>query len=46
MAVSEALRARLGTYPVDFVDGTGGGDSFDAGYIAGLLVGAGRDRAA
>ncbi len=39
VAVSDTLRARLGTYPVDFVDGTGGGDSFDAGYIAGLLSG-------
>ncbi len=37
--VSEGLKARLGTYPVDFVDGTGGGDSFDAGYTAGLLSG-------
>ncbi len=39
IAVSDALRIRLGTYPVDFVDGTGGGDAFDAGYIAGLLDG-------
>ena len=30
---------RLGTYPVPFVDGSGGGDAFDAGYIAGLLDG-------
>lgn len=33
------LRTRLGGYPVTFVDGTGGGDAFDAGYIAGLLEG-------
>lgn len=26
-------------FKVDFVDGTGGGDAFDAGYIAGLLDG-------
>ena len=31
------MRARVGTYPVAFVDGSGGGDAFDAGYIAGLL---------
>jgi sugar/nucleoside kinase (ribokinase family) len=36
---SETMRVRLGTYPVPFVDGTGGGDAFDAGYIAGLLDG-------
>jgi sugar/nucleoside kinase (ribokinase family) len=39
VALSDTLRARLGTYPVPFVDGTGGGDAFDAGYIAGLLDG-------
>ena len=39
VAVSDALRVRLGTYPVAFVDGSGGGDAFDAGYIAGLLDG-------
>jgi sugar/nucleoside kinase (ribokinase family) len=39
VVVSEGMRARLGTYPVEFVDGTGGGDSFDAGYTAGLLSG-------
>ncbi len=33
------LRLRSGTYPVDFVGGTGSGDAFDAGYIAGLLGG-------
>jgi len=32
---SQCLRA--GRYPVDFVDGTGSGDAFDAGYIYGLL---------
>lgn len=39
VSLSDDLRVRLGTYPVEFVDGTGGGDSFDAGYIAGLLDG-------
>ena len=39
IVVSDALRARLGVYSVDYVDGTGGGDSFDAGYIAGLIEG-------
>ncbi len=39
VAVSDNLRVRLGTYPVTFVDGSGGGDAFDAGYIAGLLDG-------
>ena len=39
IAVSAALRVRLGTYPVACVDGSGGGDAFDAGYIAGLLDG-------
>ena len=39
VVVSDGLRVRLGTYPVTFVDGSGGGDAFDAGYIAGLLDG-------
>lgn len=39
VSVSDTLRARLGAFPVDFVDGTGGGDAFDAGYIAGLIDG-------
>ncbi len=37
--VSDDLRLRAGSYPVDFVDGSGGGDAFDAGYIYGLLNG-------
>lgn len=41
VSLSDALRVRLGTYPVAFVDGTGGGDAFDSGYIAGLLDGLG-----
>ncbi len=39
IALSETLQAHLGAYPIDYVDGTGGGDSFDAGYIAGLIEG-------
>jgi len=39
IAVSDALRARLGTFTVPFVDASGGGDAFDAGYMAGLLDG-------
>jgi sugar/nucleoside kinase (ribokinase family) len=35
--VSDKLRLRAGVYPVPFVDGSGGGDAFDAGYIWGLL---------
>jgi sugar/nucleoside kinase (ribokinase family) len=31
------LRLRAGTYQVPFVDGSGGGDAFAAGYIYGLL---------
>jgi len=30
---------RAGRFPVEFVDGTGSGDAFAAGYIAGLLEG-------
>ena len=37
ISVSDEQRLRLGTYAVDFVDGSGGGDAFDAGYIVGLL---------
>jgi sugar/nucleoside kinase (ribokinase family) len=39
LAVSDALRVRLGTFPIRCVDSSGGGDAFDAGYIAGLLDG-------
>lgn len=37
--VSREARLRAGTYPVEFVGGTGAGDAFDAGFIAGLLAG-------
>lgn len=39
VAVSDTLRVRVAAFPINFVDGTGGGDAFDAGYIAGLLDG-------
>lgn len=39
IAISEHLRVHLGVFPMPFVDGSGGGDAFDAGYIAGLLDG-------
>jgi sugar/nucleoside kinase (ribokinase family) len=35
--VSDKVRLRAGAYSVPFVDGSGGGDAFDAGYIYGLL---------
>jgi sugar/nucleoside kinase (ribokinase family) len=37
--VSDGLRVRAGVYPTEYVGGTGAGDAFDAGYIAGLLNG-------
>jgi len=37
--VSGRTRLRAPAYPVTFVDGSGGGDAFDAGYIFGLLQG-------
>jgi sugar/nucleoside kinase (ribokinase family) len=37
--VGERIRLRSGTFPIEFVDGSGGGDAFTAGYIAGLLRG-------
>jgi sugar/nucleoside kinase (ribokinase family) len=39
ISVSDDLRVKLGTYPISFVDGSGGGDAFNAGYIVGLLEG-------
>jgi sugar/nucleoside kinase (ribokinase family) len=35
--VNDRVRLRAGTYPVEYVDGTGCGDAFDAGFIFGLL---------
>jgi sugar/nucleoside kinase (ribokinase family) len=37
--VNDRQRLRAGTYPATFVDGSGGGDAFAAGYIDGLLRG-------
>lgn len=37
ISVSESAHLRLGVYPVTYVDGSGGGDAFNAGYILGLL---------
>jgi sugar/nucleoside kinase (ribokinase family) len=37
--VQDGLRLRSGVFSVPFVDGSGGGDAFDAGYIHGLLQG-------
>ena len=39
VSVSDRSAVSVGTFPVPFVDGTGGGDAFDAGYIAGILDG-------
>ncbi len=39
VSISNDLKVRLGAYPTDLVDGSGGGDAFNAGYIAGLLEG-------
>lgn len=36
---AEGLRLRAGSFPAEYVGGTGAGDAFDAGYIAGLLAG-------
>jgi sugar/nucleoside kinase (ribokinase family) len=35
--IGAGVRLQAGVYPVTFVDGSGGGDAFDAGYIYGLL---------
>ncbi len=39
--VRKDLRLRAASYAVPYVDGSGGGDAFDAGYIIGLLRGYG-----
>ena len=39
--VQQGLRLRSGVFPMHYVDGSGGGDAFDAGYICGLLEGKG-----
>lgn len=37
--VTDGLRLRAGSFAMPFVDGTGGGDAFTAGYMAGMLAG-------
>jgi sugar/nucleoside kinase (ribokinase family) len=37
LLVNESVRLRAGVFSVPFVDGSGGGDAFDAGYIYALL---------
>jgi sugar/nucleoside kinase (ribokinase family) len=37
ISVSDEQRLEVAAYPVNFVDGSGGGDAFNAGYILGLL---------
>jgi sugar/nucleoside kinase (ribokinase family) len=39
LLVGDGVRLRATAYPSNFVSGTGSGDAFDAGYIAGLLAG-------
>jgi sugar/nucleoside kinase (ribokinase family) len=39
VSLSDDLEVRIGVYPTDYVDGSGGGDAFNAGYIVGLLEG-------
>ena len=37
MLVGDGVALRAGVYPVPYVDASGGGDAFDAGFIYGLL---------
>jgi sugar/nucleoside kinase (ribokinase family) len=37
VSYSAENKVRMDAFPVDFVDGSGGGDAFNAGYILGLL---------
>jgi sugar/nucleoside kinase (ribokinase family) len=37
--VNADVQLRAGAYPIEFVDGSGGGDAFDAGFIYGMLHG-------
>jgi sugar/nucleoside kinase (ribokinase family) len=37
--VQDGLRLKAGVFSMPYVDGSGGGDAFDAGYIYGLLRG-------
>jgi sugar/nucleoside kinase (ribokinase family) len=37
VSVSDSLQVKVAAYTVPYVDGSGGGDAFNAGYILGLL---------
>ena len=37
VSISDSLQVKLAAYSVPYVDGSGGGDAFNAGYIVGLL---------
>ncbi len=39
VSLSDDLQVRAGVYPTSYLDGSGGGDAFNAGYIVGLLEG-------
>jgi sugar/nucleoside kinase (ribokinase family) len=39
LLIEEGRRIKAGVYPTNFVGGTGAGDAFDAGFIAGMLAG-------
>ena len=39
IAIGHDVALEIGTYPVKYVDGSGGGDAFDAGYITGIVDG-------
>jgi sugar/nucleoside kinase (ribokinase family) len=39
LLIEDGRRVRAGVYPTHFVGGTGAGDAFDAGFIAGMLAG-------
>jgi sugar/nucleoside kinase (ribokinase family) len=41
LLVDERARLKAGAYSIEYVDGSGGGDAFDAGYIVGMLEGRG-----
>jgi sugar/nucleoside kinase (ribokinase family) len=41
LASAEGVLARVGAYPVEAIDTTGAGDTFDAAFLAAWLVGAG-----
>lgn len=39
VVIGDDIAVEIGTYAVNFVDGSGGGDAFDAGYITGIVAG-------